>query len=698
MFAVSKCSAAVTWRVLFLLLGLIVLPRAAHPAGVLVADGGFGGLLDIESHEVQVTINNGITVTDVTQVFRNTEDRQVEALYIFPVPKGASISNFSMWINGQEMIGEVVEKERARQIYDSYKRRGRDPGLLEQVDYKTFEMRIFPIGPRAEQRVTLTYCQELDFDHDWATYVYPLATTARKDMRAKTTGRFSFKLDVHSDVPIAEMSSPSHEGDVVVARQTDSYYQASLETHAGDLNRDVVVAYRTSRPKTGVDVMASSPKGEDGYFAITLTAGEEIAEHVTAMDFVYILDISGSMAHEGKLELSRNSIGAFLEALAPEDRFEIVTFNIDAHPLFSALQPASDENMASAQSFLAEQQARGGTSLQPALSVAYRYGDPDRPLNIVILSDGMTEQAERSVLLGTVSQRPTQAKIFCIGIGNEINRPLLQQVAEEAGGLAAFLSRGDDLERQARAFRRKLTHPVATNLRLTFDGIDAYDLEPPVPPNLFHGCPLRVYGRFRGPGQGKLRVAADVFGVPIQRATDIDLRAASDTPEIERMWAWQRTQRLLRDQETGARQNSTIDEVVRLGEAYSIASEYASFIVLENNTEYQRWKIDRLNALRVQRDRTSREQVLSKLQTLRDQRLAGIGPLDPETVRSGVDASMPGTVSAQPGQDRQRRFDIDVPGGGALDPISAAVMVGLGALACVRRSRRGNRSSAEAAS
>src|SRR5689334_17176464 len=116
-----------------------------HAAGLLVADGGLGGLLEMKEHDVKVTINNGVAVTKVTQVFLNTEKRQVEALYTFPVPKGASVSNFSMWINGKEMVGEVLEKKRAREIYNSYKRVNRDPGLLEQVDFRTFEMRIFPI-------------------------------------------------------------------------------------------------------------------------------------------------------------------------------------------------------------------------------------------------------------------------------------------------------------------------------------------------------------------------------------------------------------------------------------------------------------------------------------------------------------------------------------------------------------------------
>jgi len=78
-----------------------VLSPMSRGAGLLIADGGFGGVLEIKEHAVDVVINNGIAVTKITQVFHNTEKRQVEALYTFPVPKGASVANFSMWINGK---------------------------------------------------------------------------------------------------------------------------------------------------------------------------------------------------------------------------------------------------------------------------------------------------------------------------------------------------------------------------------------------------------------------------------------------------------------------------------------------------------------------------------------------------------------------------------------------------------------------
>ncbi|HZJ31925.1 MAG TPA: VIT domain-containing protein, partial [Vicinamibacterales bacterium] len=141
------------------LLASLIGAQSARAAGLLVSDGGFGGVLRIDEHSVRVTVNNAIATTEVTQVFRNTENRQIEALYTFPVPRGATVSNFSMWINGKEMVGEVVEKNRAREIYNSYKQQKRDPGLLEQTDFKTFELRIFPIAPNAQTKIQLTYYQ-----------------------------------------------------------------------------------------------------------------------------------------------------------------------------------------------------------------------------------------------------------------------------------------------------------------------------------------------------------------------------------------------------------------------------------------------------------------------------------------------------------------------------------------------------------
>lgn len=678
-------------RLAFLLMALCA--PAAHAAGLLIADGGFGGVLEIREQDVRVTINNGVAVTQVEQVFRNTEDRTLEALYTFPVPKGASVADFSMWINGREMVGEVVEKERARQIYESYKqpRNPKDPGLLEQVDFKTFEMRIFPIAARAEQRVRITYYQELDFDHDWATWVYPLATDSRPDVDSRTRGRFALTLDVKSEVPITAMESPSHRDGFVVVHHDDHHAQASLETREGDLNRDVVLAFQMKRPRTGLDLIASREDGEDGFFLLTLTAGEELAEVDQGMDYVFLLDVSGSMDDDGKLDLSRGSLGAFIRALGARDRFEVLTFNVAAQELFRKLQPADDPGKATAVEFLADQKARGGTVLEPALRAAYRYKDAARPLNVVVLSDGMTDQGERSTLLRLIGERPEGTRVFCIGVGNEVNRALLEQLAEDAGGLAAFVSRGDSFERQAQAFRRKLVRPAATGLEIRLEGADAYDLEPQRLPNLYHGMPVRLYGRYRGAGPVKVRVKADVAGKPLEQTIDLEIPEDADNPEIERMWAWHRVQQLLKDADREGSRAGVIDEIVRLGEGFSIVTEYTSFLVLENDAEYQRWQIQRRNALRVERDRRAQARVREELDRIRDKTLAGLGPVEVEK-RASMNPvpTAPPPASAPLPAPQRNRGDVDLGGGGALDgfTVGLALLLAAGALwqtSCKRR-------------
>lgn len=644
------------------------------PGGLLIADGGFGGVLDIVEHSARVTIHNGIAVTHVEQRFHNTENRVVEALYLFPVPNGASVANFSMWIDGKEMVGEVVEKQRARQIYESYKQTRRDPGLLEQVDFKTFEMRIFPIPADGEQRVALTYYQELDYDHDWATYVYPLATNPRPGIVEQATGRFAISFEVLSDSPIGKLESPSHGGDFVIADHSPNYWQASLEATGGDLGRDVVLAYRVDKPRTGLDVITARPQGEDGYFALTLTAGKDLERPEQGADYVFVLDVSGSMASGGKLGMSRRSIEAFVNALQPEDRFELITFNVRSTLLFDRLIPADAAAQQRAQEFLAGQEGRGGTHLRPALAAAYRYGEADRTLNVVVLSDGMTEQGERQELMELIRTRPANARVFCVGVGNDVERPLLRRVAEEAGGFAAFVSQQDDFGRQAAAFRRKVARPSATDVKLEFDGVEVYDVEPKALPNLYHGMPLRVYGRFRGGEKARVAMHATVAGREFRRDFDWAIDAGEGDSRIERMWAWHRIERLRH------LEPAPIDEIVRLGEGYSIATEWTSFLVLENDGEYQRWQIERRNSRRMPRDTARADELRTQLTAIRDRAQPQLGPeaVDKQAVRNDAPVDRVRVPVTQPDAAPQPRERSSGGGGiGAFDGWSVALAIGL---------------------
>ena len=55
---------------------------------------------------------------------------------------------------GQNLIGEVLEKKQAREVYETEKQAGRDAGLTEKNDYKTFDISVSPIrAPGDENRL-----------------------------------------------------------------------------------------------------------------------------------------------------------------------------------------------------------------------------------------------------------------------------------------------------------------------------------------------------------------------------------------------------------------------------------------------------------------------------------------------------------------------------------------------------------------
>jgi Ca-activated chloride channel family protein len=314
------------------------------------------------------------------------------------------------------------------------------------------------------------------------------------------------------------------------------------------------------------------------------------------------------------------------------------------------------------------------------LETAYRYKDADRQLNVIFFSDGMTQNDERRELIDLISARPSGTRVFCIGVGNEVNRPLLTEMAEDAGGLAAFISRGDNFSRQARAFRRKLSRPAASNVKIEFPDGDVYDIEPHKLANLYHGTPIKLYARFKNAGSTTVHLTADVAGRLLERTVSIDLGASpGENPEIERMWAWHRISRLEAEMNGTGDRDTAIAEIVRLGEAFSIVSKYTSFLVLENDGEYQRWKIERRNALRLQRDRQKQRTLTAQLNEMHRKTPAELGPINAQKVKAETNpsklASLPQATNPASRPQRSRGTDLNF--GGAVDLWSVLMAAGL---------------------
>ena len=150
-------------------LALLVSASAAWAGDLIPTDRRFGPLR-VASHKVEVTVDNQIAMTRVEQVFANDNQATLEAHYVFPVPKGASIIDFSMTVNGKLIRGELLEKDRARSIYEGIVRQSKDPGLLEHVGANLFRVRVFPILPNAQQKIEMTYVERVTYAPPWLRF------------------------------------------------------------------------------------------------------------------------------------------------------------------------------------------------------------------------------------------------------------------------------------------------------------------------------------------------------------------------------------------------------------------------------------------------------------------------------------------------------------------------------------------------
>src|SRR5277367_4651111 len=106
-------------RTLLALLTLLVGLAPVQAAGLLIPVDKALPPLAMLRHTVTITLEDQTALTRVEQTFRNHTDRPLEATYVFPVPRGASVNRFTMWVDGKETKGELVEAARARQIYTS---------------------------------------------------------------------------------------------------------------------------------------------------------------------------------------------------------------------------------------------------------------------------------------------------------------------------------------------------------------------------------------------------------------------------------------------------------------------------------------------------------------------------------------------------------------------------------------------------
>jgi Ca-activated chloride channel family protein len=539
------------------------------------------------NHLVTITIDDQVATTKVDQTFRNHTDRPLEAIYVFPVPRGGSVKGFSMTVNGSEVKGELLEAGKARQIYTDIVRRTQDPGLLEYMDGRLFRLRAFPVPAHSDQKVALTYRSVAPREGNLVEYVYPLKTNGRA---TSTLEKFAITVTLKDKNVIPNIYSPTHA--ISVARPNDKEARITFERDQGLLDKDFQLFYTVS-DKGGSDVgltalMHRPVRDQNGYFMLLVSPRVEMPKDgQIPRDMVLVLDTSGSMRGI-KMDQARKALKYCLNNLTSRDRFGLINFATTVNKYTNGLVAANTDQLEQARKWVDGLDANGGTNISEALSEALEMRSPDtgRAFTIVFFTDGQPTFGElkpEKILKDVAAKNMANTRIFTFGVGHDVNATMLDALAEQSRALSTYVRPEEDIEAKVSALYSKISNPVLTNLKLTAgDNIKLSEVYPIRLPDLFHGGQLVVLGRYSGAGHAALTLTGFVGKDKKEFVYEVNFpeKTGDDKDFVEDIWARRKVGVLLDQIRATGESKELVDEVVALAKRYGIATPYTSYLVV----------------------------------------------------------------------------------------------------------------------
>ncbi len=573
----------------------------------------------VKNLRVNTKITDAVAETSVEQTFVNNSSAPQEGTYLFPLPVGAMPTAFSMTVGDRVMEPRILSKDEARGIYETIVRQRRDPALLEYVGRDLVRVSVFPIPAHGERIIKLRYAEILKPENGLRKYAFPLSTSR---FGQRPVGQARVAMEIRSSLPLKNIYSPTH--DVSIRRDGERAASAVWEGVNDASDRDLTLYYATSGEDVGLSLLAYKSGDRDGYFMLLAAPRVTVPKsRILPKQIIFVLDRTGSMSGE-KIKQARKSLLYCLDSLRPQDRFNVITFNESPDAWSRTLRPATEDNVANARHYVEAIEASGGTNIDEALHAALTLlkSEEGAQKMVVFLTDGLPTvgETDTNVILQHVRsftdahanvesanaahtegvrsvsdltrrdpRRPPTtfpARIFCFGLGYDVNVPFLDKLANLGRGDADFVKPEEDIEAKVSAFFAKVASPILANVRLAFDGADVYDVYPKTLPDLFTGAQLVITGRFRGEGGGTVGLAgSEASGaLATYRQSARFAQADSRNDFLPRIWATRKIGYLIdqvRLSENPQGQKEIIDEIVRLSRDYGVITEYTSFLVDE---------------------------------------------------------------------------------------------------------------------
>ncbi|MEZ5426946.1 MAG: VIT domain-containing protein [Pyrinomonadaceae bacterium] len=556
------------------------------------------GFTPLKHTDVKAEISGFLARVRVTQEFENNFDQAVEAVYTFPLPNNSAVDQMTMRIGERTVKGKIMERGEAREVYETAKNDGKTASLLDQERPNIFTQQVANIPPGEKVVVEISYVEPLKYEGGSYEFVFPMVIgqrynpdSAEPDDAARISPSvakeraghdISLEVDLEAGVPIEAIESESHQVNTLNLGSDSA--KVSLRDEKTIPNKDFILRYDVTGGRIEDAILAHRDAERGGFFTLILQPPDRFApEDITPKELVFVIDTSGSMSGF-PIEKAKEAMRMSLEGLHPEDTFNLITFAGDTNVLFEKPVPATRANLDRAHDFLNRQRGGGGTEMMKAIRAAFDSSGSKEHLRIVcFMTDGQV--GNEAEILSEIQKHPN-ARVFSFGIGNSVNRHLLDKMAEEGRGEVEYVSLDDNGSAAAEVFYQRVRTPLLTDVSIDWNSLPVSDVYPRRSSDLFSAKPLILNGRYEKAASGTIKLKGRVGGQYYEREIAVDLPETESRHDVlATLWARRKIDELA-SRDYGAAQDDKAESKVRsaitdLGLKFGLMTRFTSFVAVE---------------------------------------------------------------------------------------------------------------------
>lgn len=567
------------------------------PYFIVYSDDPAMDCFPLKATDVTANISGTIVDAYVTQTYTNEGPTPINANYVFPVSSDVTIHGMTMQIGDNIVTAQIKEKEEAVQEYETAKEEGKSASLMEQQRPNVFTMDVANIMPGDEVRIQLHYTELITptegiYEFSFPTVVGPRYAELKLNSETETEewvvspylpngqtppGEYNVTVNLSAGVPITDLSCKSHEINIVKDGEDKAQITlANPEDYTG--NRDFILKYKLTGEEIQSGIVVTQGESEN-YFMLTLQPPERYTmDEIPPREYIFVLDVSGSM-YGYPLDTAKSLIEDLVSSLRETDKFNLVLFADESSQMAPQSLSATRENIALAIKLIDEQEGHGGTSMAPAVETAINIPmDEDTARSIVIITDGYI--FDEDSIFDLIHQNMDSTSFFSFGIGSSVNDYLIGGIAKAGSGESFVVTDSEDAADCAERFRTYIQAPLLTDIAISYDGFEVYDVEPAVPSTLFAQKPIVLFGKWRGEASGTIQITGTSGNEDyVQEVSVADVAVAEDNDAISYLWARTRLERLT-DYGCNKYDEDVKEEVTQIGLAYSMMTPYTSFVAV----------------------------------------------------------------------------------------------------------------------